>query len=99
MAERIRQCQILFFEEFLWGGNEHLVRPKAVPEVLGDGSMNFGDFFTGCIVHGVSRIHANSDDIPWENKQKSIIIQVFRRFVQIMMNFRGFSQGMSSEFA
>ena len=34
-----------------------------------------GDFFTGRIVEGISRVHANSHDIPWENPQKSIIIR------------------------
>ena len=50
----------------------------------------FGDFLTGCIVWGVSRIHANSDDTPWENNQKSIIIRVFRPFVRIMMDLVDF---------
>ena len=51
------------------------------------------------VVWGASRIHANSDDLPWEKKQKSIMIRVFRPFVQILMNFCLVSQGMSSEFA
>ena len=35
-------------------------------------------------------MHANSDDFPWKNPQKSIIIRVFRPFVLIMMDFCGF---------
>ena len=46
-----------------------------------------------------SGIHANSDDFPWKNPQRSIIIRVFRPFVRIMMNLCGFFQGKSSEFA
>ena len=37
-----------------------------------------GDFFSGCIVQGISGIHVNSDGFPWKNPQKSIIIRVFR---------------------
>ena len=43
-------------------------------------------------------MHANSDDFPWKNPQKSIIIRVFRPFVLIVMDFCGFFQGKSSEF-
>ena len=57
-----------------------------------------GDFFSGCSM-GNSRIHANPDDIPWENPQKSIIMRVFQPPVRIMMDFCGFSQGMSSVFS
>ena len=56
-------------------------------------------FFLGCIVLGVSRIHADSDDIPWEKPQKSVILHTDGRNTRIMMDFCLFSQGMSSEFA
>ena len=61
-------------------------------------ATSIGDFFSGSIVLGISRVHANSDDIPWENPQKSIIIRVFRPSVRIMMDLCGLSIGMSSEF-
>ena len=34
-----------------------------------------------------SKIHVNSEDIPWDNPQKSIIIRVFRLFLPIVMDF------------
>ena len=34
----------------------------------------FGEFLGRCIIWGISGIHANSDDFPWKNPQKSIII-------------------------
>ena len=44
-------------------------------------------------------MHANCDDIPWGNKQKSIIIRTKGRNTRITVDFCLFSQGMSSEFA
>ena len=61
--------------------------------------LSLGDFFSGCIVWGISGIHTNSDDFPWKNKQKSIIISTNGRNTRIMMDFCGFFQGKSSEFA
>ena len=37
--------------------------------------------------------------MSWGNPQKSIIMQVFRPFVRILMDFCGYSQGIPSEFA
>ena len=34
--------------------------------------------------HLTTKIHANSDDNPWENPQKSVIVRVFLPFVRIM---------------
>ena len=51
---------------------------------------NFGDFFSGCIVQGISGIHANSDDFPWKDPQRSIIIITNGRNTRIMMDFCGF---------
>ena len=64
-------------------------------------SQNLGleTFLAGAVQKGISGSHANSDDFPWKNPQKSIIIRVFRPFVLIMMDFCGFFQGKSSEFA
>ena len=63
------------------------------------GQTPIGDFFSGCIVQGISGSHANSDDFPWKNPQKSIIISTNGRNTRIMMDFCGFFQGKSSEFA
>ena len=48
---------------------------------------------------GFGVFYANSDDIPWKNPQKSIIIRTDGRNTRIMMDFCGSSQGKSSEFA
>ena len=53
-------------------------------------------------VNGIGNFgsHANSGDFSWKKATKiAIIMQVFRPFVRIKMNFCGFFQGMSSEFA
>ena len=37
--------------------------------------------FSGCFVLGISKIHAISDEIPWENPQKSIMVRVYQLFL------------------
>ena len=44
---------------------------------------NVGDFFTRCTVLGISGIHANSDDFPWKNPQKSIILRTNSRNTEL----------------
>ena len=46
-----------------------------------------GDFFSGCIILGISGVHANSDDFPWKNPQRSIIISTNGRNTRIYDGF------------
>ena len=85
------------------GGNigmSYLGRTPRVPFCYAHGALFIlKTFLAGALYRAISGIHANSDDFPWKNPQKSIIIRVFQPFVLIMMDFCGFFQGKSSEFA
>ena len=52
-----------------------------------------GDFFSGCIVQVVSKSHADSDDIPCENPQKSITVRTKGRNTRFCDGFLWFLLG------
>ena len=60
---------------------------------------DIGDFLAGALYREFREFMRILTTFLGKNPQESIIIRVFRPFVLIMMDFCGFLQGKSSEFA
>ena len=96
-SKHLLRCALLLPES----GRDVLPVPIALVGVNSENSRGPGCFWDllETFLEGALRMHANADDIPWENPQQAIIICTNGRNTRIMMDFCRCSQGMSSEFA